>query len=312
MYFPFLKGKQNELFAVSELASLIQETQKVIPIFEPINLNSTIRRLLPEINSSGVPFILIVNPQTGDLSNSGYEVYRSLLDAIDNKQLVTLGYFITHTTSMEEILQVMSHYSEFQFAFIHTTNSSIRDSLAIMIDKINYHIFIDGKVSTSYLNAYRNKNRVIIKDPFIRLSRNADYKQDEYFSDLFSTYATDYYGFGDYQTVGSGTSGGGPAHAVALHLTYLKEPNGLEIWVRHFVSDDTVGTSNVQGKYFQALRKLVAFLDQYNNTQETRGAQEYRDNLVDGVFHQLGFPKKLSIKHHIELMIQLLRESSRL
>lgn len=150
------------------------------------------------------------------------------------------------------------------------------------------------------------KKRVIIKDSFNRLSRNADYVPDEYFSDLFSTYKPDFYGFGDFQIVGVGTGGGGPAHAVALHLTYLKEPNGQEIWVRHFVSDDKLGTSNVQGKYFQALRKLVTFLNQYSNTPETIGAREYRENLIDGVFHQLGYPKKLSMKHHIELMIQVL------
>lgn len=90
---------------------------------------------------------------------------------------------------------------------------------------------------------------------------------------------------------------------VALHLTYLKDN---DIWIRHFVSDDKVGTTNVQGKYFQALRKLVDFLDHYNGTPETIGAKQFRENLADGVFHQLGYPKKLSIKHHVELMIQLL------
>lgn len=306
MYFPFLRGKQNELFAISELVSLIQESRKVIPIFEPINLNSTTRRILPEINSSNVPYILIVNPQTGSLFNKGYAIFRSLLDAIENKQIATLGYFITDSTSFTEIQQVMTYFSEFRFAFIHSTNSPIRDSLIQITNRVDYHIFLDGKVSTSYINAFGDKRRIIIKDSFVRLSRNADYKADEYFSDLLSTYSPKYYGFGDYQIVGAGTREGGPAHAVALHLTYLKEPNGQEIWVRHFVSDDKVGTSNVQGKYFQALRKLVAFLDQYNNTPETAGAREYRENLADGAFHQLGFPKKLSMKHHIELMTQLL------
>lgn len=306
MYFPFLRSKQNELFAISELTQLIQDNKKVIPIIEPVNLNSTTSRLLPEINSFGTPFVLIINPQSGDLVNRGIEVFRPLLEAIENKQLVTLAYFIAETTTIQEIQQVMAAFDDFSFAFIHTTNSYIRDYLIQTTDRVNYHVFIDGKVSTTYLNAFNDRNRVLIRDHFNRQSRNADYEKDEYYSDSFSTFSPNYYGFGDYQTVGAGTGGGGPAHAVALHLTYLKEPNGQELSVRHFVSDDTEGSSNVQGKYFQALKKLVAFLDDYTHTPETIGAREFRVNLADEQFHQLGFPKKLSMKHHIELMTQLI------
>ncbi|WP_339186291.1 sce7725 family protein [Paenibacillus sp. FSL R5-0490] len=309
MYFPFLRGKQNELFAINELNFLIKESQKVTPIIEPVNLNSTTRRILPEINNSGVPFVLIVNPQTGDLSNKGYEIYNPLLEVFENKNIVSLGYFITESTSISELEQVMNFYKEFSFSFIYIAgNYNILNFIEGSKEKrdIDYHIFQDGKVSNSFSNSFKQFNRVIIKDCFNRLSRNADYQSAEYYSDLICVYRPDFFGFGDYQVIGSGTGGGGPAHAVALHLTYKNSPESNEIWIRHFVSDDKEGTSNVQGKYFQALSKLVEFLNEYNNTPETIGAKQFRDNLADGVFHQLGFPKKLSVKHHIELMIQLL------
>lgn len=157
MYFPFLRGKQNELFAISELVSLIQESQNVVPIFEPVNLNSTTRRMLPVINNSGIPFVFIINPQSGELYNEGYDIYRPLLEDFENKHLVTLGYYINDTTTLLEIQQAMDTYVEFSFAFIHVSNSRIRDNLTQVTKRIDYHIFMDGKVSSSYLNAFRGK-----------------------------------------------------------------------------------------------------------------------------------------------------------
>lgn len=305
MYFPFLRGKKFELQAISESTSLIVETSKIIPIIEPMNLNSTTRRIIPELNESEVPLIFIINPQVGELLEKGSDIFHSLLEVIENKHLLTLGYYITENTTIVEIQSIMNIFAEYSFAFIHITNSRLRNELANINERISYHIFIDGRVSSAYQNAFRDKLRVIIKDCFNAQARNVDYEDDEYFSELFSTYTPDFFGFGDYQIVGSNIGGGGPAHAVALHLTYLKEPQGEEIWVRHFISDDTETPANVQGKYFQALNKLVTFLDDYDNTPETIGAIEYRANLEDGNYHGLGFPKKLSMKHHFELMTQL-------
>lgn len=208
MYFPFLRGKQNELYAINELASKIKESKKVIPIFEPTNLNSTTRRVLPEINNAQVPYVLIINPRTGDLVNRGFEIYRSLLDATENKSLITLGYFISDTTTKNEIQQVLTAYSQYKFAFIHIANSPIKDNLIQEKTKTNFHIFIEGKVSTSYMKAFDDQKKVLIQDPFVRLPRNADYRPDEYYSDLFNSYLPRYYGFGDYQIVGAGVSGG--------------------------------------------------------------------------------------------------------
>lgn len=307
MYFPFLRGKKYELQTVSKLKDLILETGKITPIIEPVNLNSTTRRIISELNKAGVPLVFIVNPQVGDLVGQGLGILQPILNDIENQQIMTLGYFITENTTIAEIQLAMELFEDYSFAFIHNSNNlSIRDQLINIKNRVNFHIFIANKVSSTYQDAFRDKTRVIIKDCFNARNRNVDYNNDEYFSDLFSTYRTQYYGFGDFQIVGANISGGGPAHAVALHLTYLKELQGQEVWVRHFISDDTTTPANVQGKYFQALRKLVNFLDNYNHTPETAGAIQYRQNLADGVFHGLGYPKKLSMMHHFELMTQLI------
>lgn len=304
MYFPFLRGKQWELQAVLESKQLIINSGRIIPVIEPLNFRAS-ANAVSNLIQGGARLIIIINPQVGNLSGSGIDLYKPFLDSIENKDLITLGYFITENTSLVDLQFAINEFSDFSFALIHNTNSGLKNEL-LNIDSVSYHMFMDGRVSAGYQAAFINTRRVLIRDCFISQPRNVDYCGDEYFSDLFSTFSPNYYGFGDYQIVGSKFSRGGPAHAVALHLTYLKEPYGGEIWVRHFISDDTETSSNVQGKYFQALNKLVKFLNQYKNTPNTAGATEYRQNLAEGRFHGLGYPKKVSIKHHFELISQLL------
>jgi hypothetical protein len=306
MYFPFLRGKKYELQTLSELAPLIKNTGKVTPILEPLNLNPTTRRILPELNAAGVPFVFMINPQVGDLTDKPPDIFRPIIETLKMDNLLTLGYFINKDTTIEKITSLMEAFPTHSFAFVHTVNSKTHAELVKIKDRVRYHVFMDGRVSSSYLDGFKDSARILIKDCFNAQNRNADYDDDEFFSELFFTYKPTFYGFGDFLITGSGLTGGGPAHAVALHLTYLKEPAGKEIWIRHFISDDTKTAANVEGKYFQALRKLVKFLDEYTNTAETIGAHEYRLNFSDEKFHNLGYPKKLSMKHHIELITQII------
>lgn len=306
MYFPMLRGKQHELFALHELSSVIVKSNKVTPIIEPDNLNATTSKVLPLLNDAGMPIVLVVNPQFSKLKGTQPDAFKALVDSLGTKSLVTIGYFITDSTSFQDIQSVMNIYSNHSFAFIHTTNSAIKDQLLKLPDRDTYHIFMDGRVSSSYQSAFINKNRVLIRDSFNAKNRNVDYPSDEYFSDLFFTYRKDFFGFGDFQIIGSRKDGGGPAYAVAIHFTYLKEPGGHDLWVKHFISDDTQTTANVQGKYFQALRKLINFLNSYSNTPETLGATDFRNNQKSEVFPGLGMVKRWSIKHHIEIITQLI------
>lgn len=306
MYFPMLRGKQHELFALHELSNVIVKSKKVTPIIEPDNLNATTAKMLPLLNDAGVPIVLVVNPQFGKLKGTKPDSFKSLIESMDNKSIVTIGYFIADDTSFQDIQLAMNTYANYSFAFIHITNSSIKEQLLKLQDRDKYHMFIDGRVSSSYQAAFVHKNRVLIKDSFNAKNRNVDYPSDEYFSDLFFTYRKDFFGFGDFQIIGSRKDGGGPAYAVAIHFTYLKEPGGQDLWVKHFISDDTQTTANVQGKYFQALRKLINFLNSYSNTPETLGATDFRNNQKSENFPGLGMVKRWSLKHHIEIMTQLI------
>ncbi|MBG0765379.1 MAG: sce7725 family protein, partial [Tissierellales bacterium] len=174
------------------------------------------------------------------------------------------------------------------------------------LSDIKFHVFLEKATSKDYRDLFNNFDCILIRDGFRRRTRNADYPASEYFSDLHKTYQSEgYYGFGDFSIVGDNFSSGGPAYAVAIHLTYLKE-NG-DIWINHFISDRTERPVDPGGKFLEALRKLVAFLDKYPIIiKNSQACQEFKGLFSAQRYPGLGYVKKLSMKHHIELMNFLL------
>jgi hypothetical protein len=145
-----------------------------------------------------------------------------------------------------------------------------------------------------------------LEDKFKPQVKNADYLRtpDEFFSDDHLYYEDDgFIGFGDYLTIGDDyAESGWLPYAIAIHLTYKKEND--EIWIRHFVSDSNSDTTDVAGKFGEALEKLIEFVDGESIT--TGAINEFRALHMSGHYPGLGSVKKLSIKHHIELVHDLL------
>ena len=141
-------------------------------------------------------------------------------------------------------------------------------------------------------------------DGFERLN-NADYIPENFFSDLHLTYAGDgFHGFGDFQMVGNlYQDGGGPAYAVALHLSYFMPPPDEEMRMKHFISTTNSSPQNPGGKFAEALAALMVHYNSPQNVLEaTRGMAEYQSLHQSRHYPGLGRPKRLSIMHHIEIM----------
>ncbi|ULQ60676.1 sce7725 family protein [Brucepastera parasyntrophica] len=178
------------------------------------------------------------------------------------------------------------------------------DSILSILKDTKYFIFKD-RFSNDVITKIKSQNEIILlDDPFNPAIRNADYPENEYFSSNHILYKENgFNGFSDYQMIGRKISPGGPAHAVALHWTCIKKNS--QMWIYHFISDEKETTANVQGKYFQALKKLVAFFNKFENHIETQAAENYRENLKNQQYKGLGYPKRISIKNHIELLAML-------
>jgi len=127
---------------------------------------------------------------------------------------------------------------------------------------------------------------------------------EEFFSDDHLFYEEDgFVGFSDYLTIGDDyAESGWLPYAVAIHFTYKKENS--QIWIKHFVSDSNSDTTDVAGKFGEALEKLIEFIDEEGI--DTEAADEFRELHTNGHYPGLGSLKKLSIKNHLELLYNLL------
>ncbi len=312
MYFPILRGKQYELQALEELSTFIKDKRNVCPFIEPVNTNSLSKRILKNLDRDEVPFILALNPCVGEMTGCCEEIETELIDMFESTDTTMLGYFLSEETTVEEVKSILDRYNNFSFALYHIEESENVDEIIKLAKKnnsIRYHLFHKKNTGKKYRKNFSELNRVIIEDPFLSAEKNALYPKMNDFSDLAFEFSSEYFGFGDFQIVGEPYSeSGGPATAVALHLTE-EDMDDEEVTVRHFVSNDTDGRKNVQKKYFQALEKLCSHVVDLRGEPWTLGEIGFAENLKDKKYHGLGFPKKLSIMHHIELMSEIIKEN---
>jgi hypothetical protein len=96
---------------------------------------------------------------------------------------------------------------------------------------------------------------------------------------------------------------GGPAYAIAIHLTFIDPDKEDEMWVHHFLSERQDTPKDPAGKFAEALAKMMKVLSKSNcKILETKAVQEFRKLHKEGHFPGLGHVKKLSMNHHIETL----------
>ena len=111
-------------------------------------------------------------------------------------------------------------------------------------------------------------------------------------------------GFGDFLIVGDEyAETGGPAYAVAIHLTFIDPTKDDEMFIYHFVSERQDTPTDPAGKFAEALDAMMRKLARPNHhIFESSAVTEFRDLHRRGHFPGLGYVKKLSMKHHIETL----------
>lgn len=89
MYYPLLRGRQNELLAIKELLDNGILKGKVVPIIEPVKLSPTLVNTLEDFVSKNYWIVLIGNPKVGsfgsDARNPKNEQYKN---RIRNRHIV--------------------------------------------------------------------------------------------------------------------------------------------------------------------------------------------------------------------------------
>jgi hypothetical protein len=302
MYYPYLRGRQFELIALREYAQQKGKKNNIIPIIEPVKATfNSMKLALPKLIAEDVKFALILNPQVGEIKNIS-----TITESLNNELLDTSNWipaFIV-TRNYQDINKII-------------VESSYQDVMLILtemadVENINFKALVELS-NVSYIvskenikRKIRNKKLIRLDDNFKAQKRNSDYLaiDEEKFTEEHLFYISDgYFGFSDYTTLVSDyIEGGVSPWAIAIHLTYKKD--NQEIWMKHFVSDTNDDQSNIQGKFEQAARKAVDFLNLKGI--HTQATTELRSYVKEQKYPGLGTIKKISIKHHLELVNELL------
>jgi hypothetical protein len=306
MYHPYFRGKQFELITIRETARLLAES-KFVPIIEPVRESlGGLKKTLKSVSDARGRAIVIVNPYHGDHQEDGTSITGLLQDGCLDRNAIAAGILMRRDMSVADVTKCYNDHVDYNPVLIHVGFTAPRDLVAAMASNLSTmtNVFVEDQDKLLYRKHFDKSRRILVKDGFKR-QRNADYPPVEEFSDLHVTYADrGMNGFGDFLIVGDVYSeGGGPAYAVAIHLTFIDNDKDDVMYVYHFVSDTKDTPTDPAGKFGQALGKLIKKLDSgTSKLLETEAIKEFRSLNAKGHFPGLGHVKKLSMKHHIETL----------
>ncbi|MBT0396613.1 sce7725 family protein [Morganella morganii subsp. morganii] len=301
MYYPYFRGKQFELLAIRDTAALMAEMD-FTPIIEPVRetLNG-LERTLRSICDNRGKAIVIINPACGDHSTDGQGITDLLKNEFSEYEDISIGVLLDDSMSIENIDDLVHSNTSHEIIFIHAGFNQ-PEVLYERYGSDFSNIFILSHCSKSYRKHFRDSKRILIEDGFVK-RRNADHPYSEFFSDIHLNFEDeDMDGFGDFLIVGDEYSeSGGPAYAVAIHLTYINLKREDEMYIYHFVSTTRDTPTDPAGKFSQSLGKLIDTLDSGESMLlETSAIREFRRLNNQNHFPGLGTVKKLSMIHHIE------------
>ena len=313
MYFPFLRGKQFELLALKEICPLLKPVNKIHPIIEPVKESfQALERSLTELCCNGISPTIIVNPSVGDMGGSSALKLNQFVTEFAEKNELNIGFMINSEYDLSKADNLIKKFydDDVPVTLIYNNETDIdRSVLKNFISEYNviYNV-IDEANPRNFQRVFDPSTRINLSDPFPKAEKNADYakKHDTLLTEEHMYYASDgFVGFSDYLTIGKDYKETGfLPYAVAIHLTYPAKANE-EIRLRHFVSDSNDDDSNVAGKFFEALSKLIDFAKTL--PLKTKAIAEFEDLYKREHYPGLGYIKKLSILNHLELVNKLLQ-----
>lgn len=304
MFFPYLRGKQEEILAVLEADFLSELT---VPIFEPTNTSPLSIGRWQRAVEAGRRFAIVTNSANGDPAPAQEEVRHVIEDDL-SPEAVYPGLEIRAGTDTGTIRDFAETFQDRVCVVVHRDHlyapSELSGHLGPLADSI-VHVLIDGRVSREVVRQLPARGRVLLRDGFAYEPRNADYQPQTNFGDLLHTFSNDGFdGFGDFAIAGDRFSArGGPAYAVALHLT---EITPMTVIANHVVSSPPHIRGDLSAKYLDAVQRLVGYADERGF--DTVGINAFRNSLSERHYPGLGKPKRWSILHHLEIIDRELTE----
>lgn len=313
MYSPYLYARASELLALRALIKNKVDLQHLIPIIEPVVLNSErVQRCMREFGEAKASLIVVINPAQHEFHESSEAQINFRTETIDlfnaHKSLIP-GYIVNSQSTKKKIERFFSFYPDRPVALLYNSSPLSQDEFKSIVSNKNiiHHISINERISSMQVSLIPKSKFIEVRDNFNKLKKNADYDGAEFFTDRHKEVGDTLQGVGDYTITGRSLEiGGGRPGAVAIHATYEKKNS--DIWVEHFVSDETDrDMGDASSKFLEAARKLVAAISkrpgEFGNDAVL---QAYKDHVANDTFPGLPKNKEYQIYHHICLMLKAL------
>ncbi|MGE4300113.1 MAG: sce7725 family protein [Victivallaceae bacterium] len=318
MYWPYFRGKQFELLAIRDATSVVSR-ERICPIIEPVRANTkSLEVACDALLENGFSFSLILNPCCGDFRGRNSRLYQ-LAERYRGYLACRYGFIISDGTTIEDLLQFFEFSSGHAISLIHYSDHLDRAELIKILSEQQKKTDIANVIHENTSRRYRHAVRSVPGQILIQLGdsfnkvKNADYPEEEVFTERHLDYKEDgFAGFSDFLIVGEEFSdAGGPAFAIAIHLTFFDEKDDDIMKIRHFVSDSKETSKDPQGKCAEAIAKMIPVIGQEPQSPnfDTKGCEEYRNLRRSGRFPGLGYLKKLSMLHHMEILNHFLEDN---
>lgn len=315
MYFPYLRGRQNELLCLRELLDAGKLSSKIIPIIEPMKFSSTLFSTLTKFIEMGHQVIVIRNPEVGSFRKESGDMIKNIEKESDEKKKEKIRKTLEGYKEVWNNPQIQKAYlvDDDVISMVQEKKLDAKDVVMINIKKGNYRYYeeygeeIIGKYTVvpkgGDFEDIIEDDIIILEDSYRKAKRNIDYIEnpDELFSRNHIVYKKrGFVGFSDFSMVGNDFDESGFAPlAIAIHIMYFG--NRDELKIHHFVSESNESISDPARKFEEAMNKLVNW-ENFDIIPKTIGL----DNLIEcyniGKFPGLGVIKKYSLMHHIQMM----------
>lgn len=315
MYFPYLRGRQNELLCLRELLDAGKLSSKVIPIIEPVKFSSTFFSSLMKFTEMNRKVIVIRNPKVGSFSKELNDMRKKIEKESDENKKQKLQKTLDGYKNVWNDSGIQKAYlvNGKVISDIIENKLDAKNVMMINIEKGNYHYYeeygeeITGKYTVvpkgGDFEDIIDDDIIILEDGYRKAKRNIDYIEnpDELFSRNHIVYKKrGFVGFSDFSMVGNEYEESGFAPlAIAIHVMYFG--NKEELRIHHFVSESNESISDPARKFEEAMYSLINW-ENFNVIPKTIGLNSLIECYNVGKFPGLGVIKKCSLMHHIEMM----------
>ncbi|MGM0219492.1 sce7725 family protein [Enterococcus sp. AZ126] len=288
MYYPYFRGKQFDLLALTALVERSCLSTDILPIIEPVKNSNTLKKFIALFQRTNQPFYLIQNPQTGDfLTKDGLLHLNSL--SLEKAMIV------------EQPIETLSEQPQL-FVISNATP-------ALQSDWQENHTKVLIPKEFRLLQKIKG-DKILSQDVFTRLPKTSFYQEcsDEFFSDTHLTFQkSGFVGFSDF-SIDSRIyyEHSYPSKILALHLVYFENK---ELRIHHFLSSEEAPSQ--KEKFFELMDEVRMWKNKLCGSNVTLGIDLLLTAVSTDKFPGMGVMRKAAVMHHMELMSRYLSEQKK-